>query len=185
MNWRKISKNQKPILPPRARIKGVVFHWSAGRYNQMFGDYHFMFGPNSEVYQNADAVSSARFATLPHTWNRNTGRLGLCAAAMFNAHPENYGTQPVTRHQVEAMAAFAAGLIRKYGIKLEECRTHEEWASDDGYGPNSGDPETRWDFWQEIEFDKDGKGVKGISATSGGDWLRRKIEWYLSQGKKG
>ena len=50
--------------------------------------------------------------------------------------------------------------------------THEEAAMLDGYGPYSGDPETRWDLWYLP--DSDG------TMKSGGDVIRGKALWYLA-----
>jgi hypothetical protein len=73
----------------------------------------------------------------------------------------------------KAMATLAQGL----GVLITpECfMTHAEAATLDGYGPGSGDPETRWDLWRLRDFD-------GI-VKSGGDVLRGKANWYGENGR--
>ena len=60
------------------RIRKIYLHWTAGGYDQLFPDYHLL------VRGNGSLVTSTRdwTETLPHTWNRNTGSLGiaLCCA---------------------------------------------------------------------------------------------------------
>lgn len=151
---------KSPLRLPKADVIGIVLHWTAGHYRQMFGDYHFLIGPEGEIYQNE--LASPGFPAQ-HTYRRNTGRIGISAMAMAGATPENYGPYRYTKIQLEAMCALAARLAHKYGIPPEEIRTHAEWAAADGYGPGSGDPETRWDWMRE------------------GPVIHRKVAWYLER----
>lgn len=164
MKFRLIS-NTNPLRLPQVEVVGIVLHWTAGHYGQTYGDYHFCVDEKGGVWQNdLDSIGT----TLSHTWRRNSGRIAIAAMAMVGASPGNYGREPYTKRQFEAMCALAANLAARYGIPPEEIKTHAEWAAIDGYGPGSGDPETRWDWWTE------------------GPVIHRKIAWYLSrQGKAG
>jgi len=160
MTFRKVTKDNPLRLPEKADVRGIILHWTAGRYGQHFDDYHFSIDELGQVWQNKHSPPGT---VLPHCWHRNTGSIGIAAAAMYNATSEDYGEYPVTRKQLEAMAALAAKICRKYSIPETAVLTHAEAADEDGYGPNSGACE-RWDLWKE------------------GSSLHKKIAWYLKMG---
>lgn len=75
-----IKRQEVLELAHRARghIRKIYLHWTAGRYDQLFPGYHLLIrGDGSLVTSTRDWTR-----TLPHTWNRNTGALGiaLCCA---------------------------------------------------------------------------------------------------------
>ncbi len=154
MVFRKITIKSPLRLPLGNHVIGIVFHWTAARYGQTFPDYHFCVDYDGTVYQNEEADPDD---ILPHTWHRNTGRVGIAAMAMFDATTTNYGKYPVTAKQIEAMAALAAKIAKRYGIKPEEIRSHSDWAREDGYYGE------RWDLDRE------------------GASLKRKVAWYLKR----
>lgn len=137
------------------RIKRLYLHWTAGRYDQVFDDYHLNIGPMGELYLTCKEFSDLK----QHTWRRNTASLGiaLCCGygAMALSRPAspspivNFGPYPPTQRQIEALAIVIAMITHKMGLDINEetVLTHQEAASLDGYGPGSGDPETRWDLW--------------------------------------
>jgi N-acetyl-anhydromuramyl-L-alanine amidase AmpD len=159
MGFRKITQSSPLKLPP-AEVRGIILHWTAARYGQSFPDYHFLIDADGTVYQNENAPPGV---WTEHTWHRNTGNIGIAAEAMLNATPDNYGSYSYTREQLEAICALAAKIAKKYGIAPINILTHAEAAAQDGYGPGSGDPETRWDWWHE------------------GEKIHQKIAWYLKQ----
>lgn len=157
-------------------IIGIVFHWTAGRYNQTFKDYHYCitYDPKKKkafVLKTCAADTDKK----AHTWHRNTGRIGIALCCCLNATDKNLGAYPPAEQQIEVAAALAGSLIKKYSIATEEIRTHAEWAFDDGYGLYSGDPETRWDLWVENWKDY------GKNLT---DVIRDKALWYANQKEK-
>ncbi|MCE1245618.1 MAG: N-acetylmuramoyl-L-alanine amidase [Firmicutes bacterium] len=156
-------------------IKGIVFHWTAGRYDQTFSDYHYnvTFEPQSGR-ANIVKTCSSDDDKKHHTWNRNNERIGISLCCAYQATSANLGNYPPTDAQIEAAAALAGKLAHIYSIKEDEIKTHAEWAFVDGYGPGSGDPETRWDLW--IPNWK-GKG-KNLSQV-----IRDKSLWYKEQFK--
>lgn len=81
MKFRRITKDS-PMTLPLAEVVGIVLHWTAGHYRQVFHDYHFCIGPEGEILQNdADLPGT----TIFHTWRRNTGTIGIAACAMAGA----------------------------------------------------------------------------------------------------
>jgi len=129
-------------------INGIVFHWTAGRYDQVFDDYHYNITYNPKT-KKAEVVKTCEddSETKAHTWHRNPGRIGISLCSAFEATTENMGEFPPVDVQIETACALAGKLAHIYSIKKEEIKTHAEWALVDGYGPHSGDPETRWDLW--------------------------------------
>ena len=50
------------------RISQIYLHWTAGRYGQLYDDYHFNIDVDGSVYQTcitAEILSSASFRPLP------------------------------------------------------------------------------------------------------------------------
>lgn len=71
--------------------------------------------------------------------------------------------------------ACAVAIICKYGnIPIDDVSvmTHCEIATEDGYGPGSGDSETRWDLWYLPDYD-------GVMKP-GGQVIRGKALWYYN-----
>lgn len=151
---------------PEGRCVGVVYHWSAGRYNVHFSHYHVcVLGPP----QDGKVLVTHPFANnlrqiqpgdiyAAHTKSRNSYRLGVAVMAMYGATMNNHGQYPATPLQIEALCAVGALMVVKYDIDIAtEVRTHYEWAVQDGYYPN------RWDFMRVSEI------------------LRGKTRWYVNQ----
>jgi len=96
--------------------------------------------------------------------------LGCWDAQANNGHDCNFGSEPVTKEQIESMAAVVAIICKYAGISIESVQTHCEAAFEDGYGPYSGDPQTRWDLWYLPDYDG--------SMRIGGNVIRGKARWY-------
>lgn len=90
------------------------------------------------------------------------------------------GSYAPTAAQTDKLAQVVAVLVQGLALDAspEVVITHCEAALADGYGPYSGDPETRWDLW--YMRDSPGDGV----MKPGGDVMRGKAQWYLQQGSK-
>lgn len=153
----KIDKNHSLRLPSGDNVIGIVLHWSASKYNQVFPEYHFCIDDIGNVWQNDNADPGD---TLGHTWHRNTGRVGISASAMYNATSEDYGDYPWTKRQMESMCALTAKIAVKYKINLSEIQTHAYWARVDGYFGE------RWDFDKETLM------------------IKNKVAWYIKQLEK-
>jgi hypothetical protein len=156
-------------------IKRLILHWTAGRYDQIFDDYHLCIDNAGLLYMPTNLTDFKS-----HTYKRNTGSLGiaLCcgigASALMKLGAVNFGPMPPTVMQIECMAHVVAILTQQLSIELNEKNvfTHCEAAMEDGYGPGSEDPDIRWDLWYLPDFpSRDG-------LFLGGEVLRRKAKWY-------
>ncbi|MBP2635067.1 MAG: N-acetylmuramoyl-L-alanine amidase family 2 [Firmicutes bacterium] len=145
----------------------LYLHWSAGHYGSFFDDYHINIDADGNVYTSTDDLAELK----AHTWHRNTGAIGISLACCYQATSNNLGPEPPTKLQIEAMAQVVSVLCSALGISIdtEHVMTHGEAADIDGYGINSGDPETRWD----LLFLKNGD-----KWYSGGEILRGKAVFY-------
>ncbi|WP_196602340.1 N-acetylmuramoyl-L-alanine amidase [Pectinatus frisingensis] len=179
----------------------IYLHWSAGKYDQTFDDYHISITGDGSIY-----VSTENFAdNLSHTFGRNTGGVGIALCCAFGATTDNLGDYAPTAKQIEvlaqATAAVADGLWLT--IDLEHIMTHGEAAdNEDGlqldyrqlpdgengqdmgmYGPKH-DCE-RWDL--EFLGTSDSPAYNPWATTwatngsRGGDVLRGKANWYRNQ----
>ena len=153
----------------RGRINHLYLHWTAGRYHQFFDDYHLNVDEDGQVYRTCHCLWERK----SHTYKRNTGAVGiaLCCAldASWNATLPQFGTVPPTQKQLNSLAWIVAILCTELGLVInsDTVMTHGEAAYRDGYGPGSGDPETRWDlFWvldERGEFRQGGVYVRELA----------------------
>ena len=156
----------------RGKIKHIYLHWTAGRYNQFFDDYHLNIDGDGKVYRTCTSLDERK----AHTYQRNSGAIGisLCCAldASWQGQKPDLGSCPPTTMQLIAMAKVVAVLCAGLGIAIDAdaVMTHAEAALVDGYGVGSGDSETRWDlYWVP---DSDEKFVRG------GDRIRELAQHY-------
>ena len=119
-----------------------------------------------------------------HTWRRNSGSIAvaLCCglgAQANHGYDADLGQFAPTAVQTDKMAQTVALLVTALGLQLtiDTVMTHCEAALLDGYGPYSGDAETRWDLWYMRDSPGDGQ------MKPGGDILRGKARWYLEHSK--
>ena len=154
-------------------IRGIVFHWTAGRYHQIFNSYHYniTFDPQTKTAK-VEKTCKSDSDLKSHTWGRNSGRIGIALCCALNATTNNLGAFPPTKQQIEVACAFAGGLAAKYNLPAEAIKTHAEWATIDGYGVGSGDPQTRWDLWVPRWEGR----AKNLSEV-----MRDKTLWYKSR----
>ena len=179
-----LARNLKPVdldevrmVAKNARgcIDYIYLHWTAGRYGQIYGDYHISIDRDGLIYFPENFGDLTR--KLNHTWRRNSRAVGIALCGCYDAQANsgkncNLGSEPPTPAQIEALAAVTAIICKYAGVPVDNVMTHCEAAIADGYGPFSGDPETRWDLWYLRDYDGEMK--------SGGYILRGKIRWYLN-----
>ena len=180
-------------------IRRIFLHWTGGHYGHNEDAYHICIDRNGEVYLNCK--SFINFKT--HTWMHNSGAIGIALLCGYDAHcwapagkdaslldvayesdrPArndcaviDYGEEPPTHKQIEAMAKVVALLCRELCLPLAEdtVMTHCEIAFVDGYGPGDGDPDMRWDLWFLPEA-----GTTDGALYPGGMLLRAKAQYYL------
>lgn len=168
---------RKMARDARDTIDHVYLHWTAGHYGQCYDDYHICIDGDGSIYIMCDSFEEH----LSHTWKRNSFSVGVSLCCCADAEARNgynawLGYEPPTTKQIEVMAQVVAVLADEFSLPLD-CNdyvmTHCEAAFIDGYGPGSGDPETRWDLWYIPDvYGADGKLVPG------GDLIRGKAAFY-------
>ena len=158
----------------KGEICKIYLHWTAGPYGVIFSEYHLNIDDAGIVYKTFRTLTEKK----EHTWHRNTGAIGisLCCcedAAANDGYNADFGEYPPTSEQIEKLSQLVAVLCTELGLDInkDNVMTHEEAAMLDGYGPYSGDPETRWDLWYLPDSDR--------TMKSGGDVIRGKALWYL------
>jgi len=157
-------------------VKMVYLHWSAGRYHEIYDDYHISVDCDGRIYLPDPDLTIKR----NHTWKRNSNSVGIAVCGCLGAQANNgyntdFGSYPVTEAQIEAVSMIIALFAKYGGVPVECCITHCEAAYFDGYGPYSGDEETRWDLWYLPDSGMNGQ------MRGGGEVLRGKARWYLQQ----
>ena len=156
----------------RGKIKHIYLHWTAGRYDQFFDDYHLNIDGEGKVYRTCSSLDELK----AHTYRRNTGAIGitLCCAldASWQGEVPDLGSCPPTTLQLVALAKVVAVLCVGLGLALDDSAvmTHAEAALVDGYGAGSGDSETRWDLYWVLNGE--GKLIRG------GDHIRQLAQYY-------
>lgn len=169
---KQLALQAKNDLWTLARTNGrdvkVYLHWSAGHYGQFFSDYHINIDKDGSVYMSTNDLATV----LAHTWHRNSGAIGVSLAACYGATTANWGAEPPTIEQVEAMAQVACVLAEALDLTIDAARimTHAEAANEDGYGPQQ--TWERWDLWM----------LPGVPAGEGGNVIRGKANWYRQNG---
>ncbi len=176
----KVSLTQVAVMAQsaRGRIAQIYLHWTAGRYGQVYDDYHLNIDADGTVYCTCDSLTEQK----SHTWKRNSGSIGIALCCGLGAlanhgHDADLGVFAPTEAQTDKLAQVLAFLAKGLDIFLlpSTVMTHCEAALIDGYGPYSADPQTRWDLW--YIRDSPGDGV----MRHGGLVLRGKALWYYSR----
>ena len=170
----KEKEKKKPKENPNPKKDGKVFlHWAGSGYTGASPSYHATVQGDGSIVKTGDYNTFGR----AHTHGRNSEGVGLSLAAMggpgVNEH--NFGKYPVKDVQYENMAKLTAKILYGWGqgpsyVTPQNVMTHAEAGRQDGYGPGSGDPETRWDMWHLKQ---------GGTPWSGGPELRSKVRGYL------
>ncbi|MDL2280302.1 peptidoglycan recognition protein family protein [Selenomonadales bacterium OttesenSCG-928-I06] len=155
-----------------SRPQAIYLHWTAGGYNTVFSTYQFCIKGNGDVYTKETYIQTGG----AHTYGRNSNSIAVSLCCAFGASPDKDGLPtgdcPPTANQIETAAKLIEVLAKKFGLEInyDNIKTHAEAALEDGYGPHSGDPNTRWDLWKLKDYD-------GI-IKDGGEVLRGKAKWY-------
>lgn len=162
----------------RNRIMQIYLHWTAGRYGELYDDYHFNIDADGTVYRTCALLTDLK----AHTWNRNSGAVGIALCGALGALPHSgidteFGSYPPTPKQLDAAGRLVALLAQGLDLPIDRLTllTHCEAALLDGYGPFSGDAETRWDLWYLRDSPGDGL------MKPGGDVIRGKALWYKAK----
>ena len=78
------AKIKRMAKRAKGRITAIYLHWTAGRYGQVFDDYHLCIGKDGTVYVNCDDFCERK----SHTWHRNTGTIGIALCCGYDAECE-------------------------------------------------------------------------------------------------
>lgn len=157
-NAERLSCNRLLQLARNAKgeIKAIYLHWTAGRYGQLFDDYHINIDHDGKVYLTCQELTELK----AHTWKHNTGAIGVtlccCYEAVYNADSGaiDYGPYPPTELQLESLVKVVQVLCKGLELMptLANVKTHYEQAVIDRYGPGQ-DSDCRWDLM--YLYDKD------------------------------
>ena len=173
------AKIKRMAKQAKGRITTIYLHWTAGHYGQVYDDYHLCIDKDGTVYATCDDFCERK----SHTWQRNTGTIGiaLCCGPEPGEYRDPYqamtdlGSEPPTAKQIDVLGKIVAILCNELDFPNSSDRvmTHCEIAFRDGYGPGSGDPETKWDLWFLPDDAREGK------LYPGGCLIRGKAAYYL------
>lgn len=168
------------------RSPKIYLHWTAGRYNTPYDDYHINIKGDGSIYVSTENLSDI----LHHTWRRNTGSIGVTLCCGLGAGSESLGDFPPTPTQIEVMAQVIAVLCDAMGIPITKMyvlthgeaannedglHTHEPYAWwNDGYG----DGDTRGDLEYLGTAESPSYNPYATDGSRGGDVLRGKAVWY-------
>lgn len=161
----------------------IILHWSAGRWNQIFHDYHVSITGNGILHKTLDFQNLAS-ATYKH----NTGTIAVCLCCAYNATPKDLGEYPPTIRQIETMSRMIAIFSNVVGVPIDipHVLTHGEVGdNEDGtnyytpYGPRSTCE--RWDNEFLGTSESPRFSPFATDGTRGGDVLRGKGIWYQNQ----
>ena len=180
-------ENAREAIWEQAKSQGrnpkVYLHWSAGRYDSVFDDYHINITGAGKIFVTTNDLSEIK----SHTWRRNTGSIGISLCCAYNATSNDLGEYAPTNIQIETIAKVidivATGLWLT--INKEHVLTHGEAAdNEDGiwchepYGPKNGCE--RWDL-EFLETAESPKYDPWDEEHRGGSILRGKAIWYHNQ----
>ena len=164
----------------KGHIDRIYLHWTAGHYFHVYDEYHLCIDRYGNIFAPPDGTGDdALTIRREHTWHRNTGSVGIALCCAYGAIASSgteldFGPEPPTPMQMEILAKVVAVLCAalELGISPRTVLTHCEVAVKDGYGPGSGDPETRIDLMllEDRPYHRE--------LYPGGEVLRGKAEWY-------
>ena len=184
-----MAKAAFPALWQEAKNMGrdvkIYLHWTAGRYGQMYDDYHVNIDRDGSIWASTDDFSE----TLAHTWHRNTASIGITLCCGYGATTNDLGDYPPTSEQIDAMAQVVAVIAPALRLTIDSERvlTHAEAADNidellpegDEYGPNNGCE--RWDL-QFLGTDESPEWTTDYSdPRTGGNVIRGKANYWKNK----
>lgn len=161
----------------------VYLHWTAGRYDTCFDDYHICITGTGDIMLMTNDLTGI----LAHTYRRNTGSIGVAMCCAYGASTNQLGEYAPTAKQIEVMAQVITALCDGLWLTIDKkhVMTHGEAAdNEDGiymhepYGPKNGCE--RWDLEFLGTHESPAYNPWATDGTRGGDILRGKANWYRS-----
>lgn len=173
----------------------IYLHWSAGRHETPFEDYHINITGDGGIIVSTDDMSEVK----NHTFARNTGAvaISLCACYGANSNDLDAGGYAPTVKQIEVMAQVIAVVADALWLTINKqyVMTHGEAANnEDGLRPHEAyalwnDEEGKGDVRWDLEFlgtpESPRYNPYATDGSRGGDVLRGKALWYKAQNKYG
>lgn len=173
----------------------IYLHWTAGHYangreDQMYlNEYHIAIDADGSVY-----TEKPLYETVPSTWRRNTGAVGVTLCCGVGSGSEWLGNEPPTEEQIEAMAQVVCALADGLWLTIdkEHVLTHGEAANnEDGdwschnpyawWNDSYGDGNTRGDLEYLGTDESPSYNPYAEDGSRGGDVLRGKANWYRNE----
>ena len=171
------------VLDSSARIKRIIWHWTAGTHRVNATDrkhYHLIYSASGKRYIGNYTLrdqNSTKNGYAQHTKNTNTGAAGLALAGMKGANPKGpYGKSPIRDAQIEALIDDTAQLCLFYNIRVttKTCLSHAEVQNNLGIKQNG-----KWDF-TVLPTKPDLKSAREI-----GDYLRKRVRTRMKELRDG
>lgn len=149
--------------------KYATLHWTAGSYNTLHKDYHFLI---DQQYVYVSETINSRFHY--HCYKANSGNFGIGICGMAGATTEYMGKYPITQNQIEATAKIVSILIKKFNIEFYD---HAYFAELNGYANQ------RWDCQYKYKTDDAMLGLIASSEVGKSifEVVNQKAKWYLNR----
>lgn len=157
-------------------LNKITLHWTVGRYNQAFDDYHYCITYDEKTkksnikigkYKPEDNENTSDGKYAAHCYLANTGNIGIGICAMYGyKSTKDVGNYPITREQLELSFELCAELCIKYNIDISEVKTHYE-----------RDKKRKIDIIYMPPF-------PDVKKDEVGDFIRNKVKWYLTKKNK-
>ena len=187
-----MAMNAREAIWSKARTEPKIYlHWTAGKYESCFSDYHINITGDGYIYTSTEDLSE----TLSHTWRRNSGSIGIALCCGYGAGSTSLGSYPPTAKQIEVMAQVIRVVADALWLTIDKghVMTHGEAANNED-GDNSYHNPYAW--WNDSYGDGDTRGDLEYLGTTespcykpwardgsrGGDVLRGKANWYRNNG---
>ena len=168
----------------------IYLHWTGGRYDSLFEDYHINIAGDGKLY-----IATDNFADiLEHTWHRNSGAIGISLCCAYGAGECSLGSYPPAGLQIEAMAQAIERVARGLWLTIDKKHvlTHGEAANNEDGGVGTHNP---YAWWNDSYNDGDTRGDLEYLGTAesprynpwandgsrGGDVLRGKAIWHRNK----
>lgn len=148
------------LAESRGRDVKLYLHWTAGDYYTNYRDYNISINAEGGLYLSDDDLSDV----LDHTYYRNSGAIGITMNCAAHATPEDLGSYPPTKKQIDGMAKVICVLADALDLTIDKQHvlTHGEAADNEdgldlyygdytGYENNTYGPKSNVDRW-DLEF---------------------------------